>query len=353
MKRIRVVDFFCGCGGTSAGFRAAGLEIRAGIDIDLDTQRTFETNFPEATFLRRNIVRLSVETLSPYIDRHPSSVNLFCCCAPCQPFSKQNKNPKTRKKEARLLYEFARFVEYYRPELIFLENVPGLQNINGKAGPFGDFVAFLSYLKYSHDFAIVESQDYGVPQERKRLILVASLLGDISLPPKTHGPGTPSPAYSTVWEWIARFPPISAGETHPSVPNHRAAALSKLNLRRIRATPVGGGRRDWPEKLVLQCHMGDYRGHSDVYGRMHRNRPASGLTTRCISLSNGRFGHPVQDRAISVREAASIQTFADDFVFFGSLNSMARQIGNAVPVRIAEIFGRHFIRHARSYHLAG
>ncbi len=342
---VHVYDFFCGCGGTSAGFKAANLDIRLGIDIDRDAQRTFEANFPEAVFLRRNIRNLPVETLVPYIVRDPNTVLLFCCCAPCQPFSRQNKNRDSTKQEALLLYEFANFVEYYLPELIFLENVPGLQNVNDGAGPFNDFVVFLKGLGYALDHDVIDSQDYGVPQRRKRLVLIASLLSEIKLPPRTHGPGTTNPSYSTVWDWISLFPPIAAGETHLDIPNHRAAMLSDMNLRRIRATPLGGGRLDWPEELVLECHTKEYSGHTDVYGRMHRDRPASGLTTRCISLSNGRFGHPEQDRAISVREAASIQTFAENFVFFGNLNSMARQIGNAVPVTLAQIFGEMFLIH--------
>jgi|KBSSwiStaDraftv2_1062776.scaffolds.fasta_scaffold573323_2 DNA (cytosine-5)-methyltransferase 1 len=349
MKPIRVIDFFCGCGGTSAGFRSAGLEICLGIDIDTDSQQTFESNFPEAIFLRRDIYHLPVETLRPYLARRSDDfVNLFCCCAPCQPFSKQNKNRDATKKEALLLYEFAGFVEYYLPELIFLENVPGLQNIDTGSGPFGDFVALLRYLDYSVAHDVIESQDYGVPQQRKRLILIASRLGEINFPQKTHGPGTEHAKFSTVWEWIKGFPRIAAGETHAKVPNHRAAMLSKKNLRRIKATPSGGGRLDWPKSLMLDCHRKDYKGHTDVYGRMHKHRPATGLTTRCISLSNGRFGHPEQHRAISVREAASIQTFPNDFIFFGSLNSMARQIGNAVPVTLVEVFGKKFLKHIRA-----
>jgi DNA (cytosine-5)-methyltransferase 1 len=345
---VQVYDFFCGCGGTSAGFRAAGLEICVGIDVDRDAQRTFEANFPEAVFLNRDVYNLQVETLTPYITREQGAIVLFCCCAPCQPFSKQNKTRDSNGKEARLLYEFARFVEYHLPELVFLENVPGLQTVAYGAGPFQDFLAILNHLKYVVDYAVVESQEYGVPQRRRRLILIASLLGPITLPVKTHGPGGANPEYSTVWEWIGDLPPIAAGETHPNIANHRAAELSELNLQRIRATPEGGSRRDWPTELVLACHDGDYQGHTDVYGRMHKHRPASGLTTRCISLSNGRFGHPEQDRAISVREAASIQTFADDFVFFGSLNSMARQIGNAVPVTLAQVFGQMFLEHCEA-----
>lgn len=342
---IHVYDFFCGCGGTSAGFRAAGLEIRLGIDIDPDAQRTFETNFPEAVFLRRNIFTLRLDTIAPYIVQAPDVINLFCCCAPCQPFSRQNKNRENQKTEANLLYEFSAFVEYYLPALIFLENVPGIQTVDDTAGPFSDFLVFLKQLEYRFDHEVIESKNYGVPQQRRRLILVASRLGAIALPEPTHGPETAHPAYTTVEDSIGGFPPIAAGETHPEIPNHRAARLSELNLQRIRVTPPGGGRFDWPDELRLNCHLGEYNGHTDVYGRMHWDRPASGLTTRCISLSNGRFGHPEQDRAISVREAASIQTFADDFVFFGSLNSMARQIGNAVPVLIAEVFGQHFIAH--------
>jgi DNA (cytosine-5)-methyltransferase 1 len=340
---IHVYDFFCGCGGTSAGFRAAGLDIRLGIDIDPDAQRTFETNFPEAVFLRRNIFTLPLDTIAPYIVSAPDVITLFCCCAPCQPFSRQNKNRANRSTEAGLLYEFAAFVEYYRPGLIFLENVPGIQAVDDTLGPFGDFKSLLRQLEYSFDHQVIESKNYGIPQQRRRLILVASRLGPIAFPGPTHGPGTEHTAYTTVLESIGRFPAIAAGETHPEIPNHRAARLSELNLQRIRATPLGGGRFDWPEELRLNCHIGEYNGHTDVYGRMHWDRPASGLTTRCISLSNGRFGHPEQDRAISVREAASLQTFGDDFLFFGSLNSMARQIGNAVPVTIACVFGQMFL----------
>ena len=145
-------------------------------------------------------------------------------------------------------------------------------------------------------------------------------------------------------DWIGDLPKIAAGETHPTIPDHRAAGLSAQNLKRIRATREGGGNRDWPDELRLKCHE-DATGYSDVYGRMSWDRPASGLTTRCISYSNGRFGHPEQDRAISVREAACLQTFPMDFQFAGSLSSMARQIGNAVPVRLAKAVGRHVAKH--------
>ena len=182
-----------------------------------------------------------------------------------------------------------------------------------------------------------------MPQRRGRLIVLASRLGVPGFPEPTHGIGRLP--YSTVRDWIADLPPIAAGETHPTVKNHQAAALSELNMKRIRATPEGGDRLDWPAELWLECHSGGYDGHTDVYGRMMWESPATGLTTRCISYSNGRFGHPKQDRAISAREAASLQTFPEDFEFMGSLTSQARQIGNAVPILLAESVGRHLLAH--------
>jgi len=171
---------------------------------------------------------------------------------------------------------------------------------------------------------------------------VGSRHGQIRLPDETHGPGTSNGEYDTVRNRISHLPPVRAGEQHDDVPNHRAARLSALNMERVRATPPGGGHRDWPEHLKLECHKG-LSGFSDVHGRMKWDAPASGLTTRCTNYSNGRFGHPDQDRAISVREAASLQAFPEEFIFEGCMASMARQTGNAVPARLAKPAGETFI----------
>ena len=181
---------------------------------------------------------------------------------------------------------------------------------------------------------------------RRRLLLIASRLGTISLPSPTHGDATGIP-HSTVRKWIRNFPPIKAGDTHPEIRGHSAYRLSRLNLERIRATPEGGDRRDWPKRLWPKCHIGDFNGHTDVYGRLSWDKPAPALTTRCISYSNGRFGHPDQDRALSAREAARLQTFPTSFDFAGSLTSQAKQIGNAVPVVLAEAFGLYLVDHIR------
>lgn len=341
----RLVDFFSGCGGTSAGFRAAGLRVLAGIDNDDASGLTFKRNFPEARFIGTDIREMVPSDLDEILEAGENSSLVFSACAPCQPFSKQRRGSRRGDDRAPLLLELLRFISSFLPACIFIENVPGLQAGLDSESPLHQFQVSVEDLGYHFHIAIVSSASYGVPQRRQRLVALASRLGDIGIPAATHGPGTAHPEYSTVKEYIADLPPLKAGQEDASVPNHRAAGLSELNLRRIRATPQGGGREDWPLKLLPPCHANGYAGHTDVYGRMAWDAPASGLTTRCISYSNGRFGHPDQDRAISVREAACLQTFPRDFVFEGSWEAMGRQVGNAVPVRLAEIFGNHLRQH--------
>jgi DNA (cytosine-5)-methyltransferase 1 len=250
--RLKVFDFFSGCGGTSAGLRSAGMDIVLGIDIDPDAQATFKANFPEANFLPADLTKTRSNKLKSYVDSCKTNPLLFCGCAPCQPFSKQNGSLKPRDSRRSLLSHFGRFVRYFKPDFVLIENVPGIQNVKAHRSPLGDFVKLLDKLKYKHVVKVVDCRDFGVPQTRKRLVLIACRSGSLVFPAKTHGDGTNLP-YSTVWEWISGFPRIKAGQECKRVPNHRAAMLSKENLRRIRATPPGGSRRDWPRKLMLDC----------------------------------------------------------------------------------------------------
>lgn len=341
-------DFFSGCGGTSAGMREAGLHIKLGIDFDPDAAKTYQLNFPEAGFIHRDIRFLKVSDLAPCIDSKNSRPMLFGACAPCQPFSKQRRAKKRNDGRKDLLREFHRFLRSYLPEYVFIENVPGLQSVEDRQGPFSKFLQLLTKLGYWYSHKVVYACHYGVPQRRRRLVLVASRLGPISFPKPTHGPGTRRKKLPTVWNAIGHLPRIAAGKSHGAVLNHRAAALSALNLKRIKATKSGSTRVHWPAALVLDCHE-NHSGHTDVYGRMAKDQPSSALTTRCNSLSNGRFGHPTQHRAISVREAACLQTFPMDFEFFGSMASMSRQVGNAVPVKMARVFGEAIRRHYRRH----
>lgn len=329
----------------------AGLRVRLGIDMDSDCAETYQANFPKSDFIRRDIRRLRVKDLAPHVSNDRARPMVFGACAPCQPFSKQRSGRKRQDERKDLLGEFHRFVKAYRPEYVFIENVPGLQSIDDKRGPFAKFLKLLTKLGYWHCHKVVYACHYGVPQRRRRLVLIASRLGPISFPKPTHGPKTEK-ALPTVWEAIGCLPKIKAGQSHSSVLNHQAAGLSDLNLKRIKATKSGGTRRRWPAELVLDCHE-SHVGHTDVYGRMAKNMPSAALTTRCISLSNGRFGHPTQHRAISVREAACLQTFPMHFEFFGGLGSMSRQVGNAVPVVMARVFGQAIKRHYRRYRRKG
>ena len=345
---VQVYDFFAGCGGASCGFRAAGMKIAFALDHDVDARASFEANFPDAHLECADIRKVSVESVRSRVEAEPSNPVLFSGCAPCQPFTRQNTVLPELNQDERvpLLAYFARMVERCRPDLVFVENVPGLQKLDADSQPFGGFLRRLDEAGYEVAYRPITLAKYGVPQSRRRLVLVGSRHGTIDLPEETHGPRTSNEQYSTVRDWIAHLPPIRAGEEHREVPNHRAANLSARNLERIGATPEGGGNRDWPKHLRLQCHKG-LSGYSDVYGRMWWDAPASGLTTRCTSYSNGRFGHPEQDRALSIREAACLQTFPEDFIFEGSMASMARQIGNAVPVRLAKLIGDKFIEHLK------
>ena len=349
--RVKVFDFFSGCGGASCGFRDAGMDVVFALDWDPDSQRTFQINFPYVHFELADIREISPSFIRSLVDAQRPNPILFCGCAPCQPFTKQNTTRRPEKTDDRLplLSYFANLVERCEPDIVFVENVPGLQKFDQGSQPFRGFLQRLERAGYKYDYKPVPLKRYGVPQSRARLVLlaVAAPHGQIKLPPETNGPGTANPRYETVRDWIGNLPPIAAGAGHTDIPNHRAARLSAKNLQRVRATPEGGGHADWPQELRLPCHK-KTPGYSDVYGRMSWDLPASGLTTRCISYSNGRFGHPEQDRAISIREAASLQTFPPDFRFEGSLTSMARQIGNAVPVRLATVAGLHIIEHLKT-----
>lgn len=235
-------------------------------------------------------------------------------------------------------------MRHWLPEYVFVENVPGLQRLPSMSGPLDLFTRLLTERGYHFVIDVIPALNFGVPQTRERLVLLAAKHRPaIQLPQASHGPtGWP---VSTVRDWISNLAHLRAGEIDPTDPQHVAASLSDTNLKRIAATPEGGSRENWPKRLWLDCHK-VHGGHTDVYGRLSWDRPAAGLTTRCISYSNGRFGHPDQDRALSVREAACLQTFPRDFFFAGNLASRARQIGNAVPPLMARRIGEAILAHA-------
>lgn len=315
------------------GLIDSGITMLFGIDSNPTCRDTYEIN-NGIPYKCCDITKIQLDEL---VNEHPEIMNneelVIVGCAPCQPFSKQRNSSKGHKDENLLDY-FSDVVCRLMPGFIVVENVPGIQNND----VFNRFVSRLHRNNYNIVYGVLNAKDYGVPQNRKRMVLIASRICTPELPTKTHG--SEMLPYRTVRDAIFDFPKIKAGERHGRIPNHVAANLSELNLRRIHETPHDGGSRTaWSSDLTLKCHGAGHAGHTDVYGRMYWDKVAPTLTSKCFSLSNGRYGHPEQDRAISLREAATLQSFPDTYIFYGKQGDVGKQIGNAVPVLLARKIG--------------
>ena len=347
LPKIEVVDLFCGTGGLSYGMKSGGLHIVGGFDIDKTCQYAYETN-NEATFFFKDIRQVNDEDVAKLYSK--KSIRVLAGCAPCQPFSSYaHTNKKKDPNKYDLLYEFGRLVAEIRPDIVTMENVPSILTFSLKP-VFPDFVELLKKEGYAVSYQIVFCPDYGIPQTRKRLVLLASRLGPIGLVDKTNTPEH----YKTVGDTIRDLEPLEAGGKSEGDPLHRCRALNDTNLARIHNTPYGGSWKDWPEELVLNCHRKKSgKSFGSVYGRMKWEEPSPTITTECTGLGNGRFGHPEQDRAISIREAALLQTFPLTYRFFEnesevSLQSASRYIGNAVPPRLGEVIAESIRIHIRN-----
>jgi DNA (cytosine-5)-methyltransferase 1 len=341
-----VVDLFCGLGGLSCGFKNEDFEILAGYDIDETCRYAYEFN-NEAPFLNRDISTVT----GAEINKHYEGVKtkILVGCAPCQPFSSYTFKDKDKENDKwSLLYHFSRIIDEVQPEIVSMENVAQLLNFK-KAPVFDDFVDTLKKAGYHVFSDTVYCPDYGIPQNRKRLVLLASKLGEINLIPKTHTPEN----YETVRDAIGDLPQINDGEYDIDDPLHYSRKLTPLNKQRIQLTPYGGSWKDWPEEYILECHKKDSgKSYPSVYGRMRWESPSPTITTHCIGYGNGRFGHPEQDRAISLREAALLQTFPKNYQFFEkgknfSSVMIARHLGNAVPVRLGEVIAQSIKEHLK------
>lgn len=348
--RATAIDLFCGAGGLTRGLLDAGVKVAAGYDIDDMCRFPYEYNNPGARFHRQSITTLTARDLARHYPKGHSRI--LVGCAPCQTFSKytqgltNDSDPKWT-----LLRDFARLVRRLKPDIVSMENVPELQRYE----VFHDFLSVLTDqgFHFTNDSKkwVVYSPDYGVPQYRRRLVIVASRLGPIELIPPTHRPRE----YRSVEDVLRKLPPLRAGEASVGDPLHRTSALSNRNLRRIRASRPGGTWRDWPRRLRADCHKEEsgrtYRG---VYGRMEWDKPSPTITTQFFGFGNGRFGHPEQDRALSLREGAILQSFPKRYQFAEpeadfSFKRIGRMIGNAVPVRLGAVIGKTIQRHLDEY----
>lgn len=344
-RSLKAVDFFCGAGGMSCGLQLAGIDVLAGIDNSPDCRKTYAGNIKGAKYIQCDINMLTPQNLGRrlgLVRKDPDLV--FAGCSPCQFWSKIRTDKSKSEQTAHLLKQFQKFICHFLPGYVIVENVPGLYSRKEESALPG-FLAFLRKHGYVWSDGIINANHYGVPQNRKRYLLLATRLSkSIKLPIASKDEAL------TVRSFIGvanGFPKIPAGFRDETSLLHTAAGLSSENLRRISMTEGSGGDRSaWrdDESLQIPAYRGKDKIFRDVYGRMYWDRPAPTITTRFNSLSNGRFGHPEEDRAISIREGATLQTFPMHYRFQGpSLCSLARQIGNAVPPELARRIGAHLM----------
>lgn len=330
------VDVFCGAGGLTAGLQRAGIRVAAGVDLDPSCKFPYEKNNGSA-FIEADIRRLSVRRLRSLYPK--GAIKLLAGCAPCRPFSALTRGSRAnRHADWGLLAEFQRLVCGMRPELVTMENVPSLASRK----MFRSFVTGLITEGYWVDWRSIFCPEFGIPQQRRRLVLVASRLGPISVPVGKLA----REDYRTVRQAIGGLRPIGAGQRDPRDRLHTAFSASKLTLQRLRASVQGGTWEDWPEALRADCHKKPSgKSYRSIYGRMAWDLPSPTITTQSHNFGTGRFGHPSQNRAISLREAAILQTFPRDYRFVApqariEFTSVGRLIGNAVPPKLAEVIGR-------------
>jgi DNA (cytosine-5)-methyltransferase 1 len=342
---IRGVDLFCGAGGLTKGLEAAGIDVRLGVDIDPACEYPYTAN-NKASFLLKSVEGITAADFSEIFDG--ARFKLLAGCAPCQPFSTYSRVWSCSSDERwNLLGHFSRLVRETRPHLVTMENVPPLEH----EGVFSDFVAVLENEGFEVFHGVANCSDYGVPQQRQRLVLLASKLGSIGL----IGPTTPEGRRVTVRKAIGDMPSLEAGGVYEDDPLHQACELSPLNLKRIRASVPGGTWRDWDKNLRAKCHRkASGKTYSSVYGRMTWDAPSPTMTTQYYGFGNGRFGHPEQDRAISLREGAILQSFPKTYKFVPKdepihRKTIGRLIGNAVPVKLGNAIGKSIVRHVEDW----
>lgn len=401
MPRFLTVDFFCGAGGTTRGLIDAGGYVIAGIDKNERCRSTYVKNnrnrrldrlsplflaydiFPKTNRYKagqQDQLLADLDELIPAYKRKAKGVPLlFAICAPCQPFTTLSRKELTderkagRRRDRNLLSEALTFVARFKPELVLSENVQGIGDPK-YGGVWENFRTELEALGYATGTKVVCTSHFGIPQYRKRSILLAArrdvvkaeryadLMGEELLVPEND----PDSLMVSVREAIGHLPPIKAGEQHPEIPNHRTRALSDLNFRRLAAARPGQSNaymKDTPHgDLSLDCHkkvnrrLGS-RCFTDVYTRMNPDRPSPTITTKCHSISNGRFGHydVRQVRGISLREAAILQSFPDNYVFYplDQNGTVASMIGNAVPPKLAAFFSRYLVESVGPKRISG
>lgn len=352
MSKIKAFDFFCGIGGVTRGFLNAGIDVIAGIDIDESCGKTYvenntRPNGEKVKFYHEKVSTFDISKVKDQVEE--DDILVLIGCAPCQPFTTITDTSETRKEERQLLDIFADKVIELDPDYIFVENVSGLQiKKNGNNQVLNNFINKLEEHGLNLKPKVQNAVHFGVPQTRKRLIIFGRKNSSINHPQGSFKKGNKQ--YLTVEKAIGDLPPIKAGETHPELKQHQSSNLQTKSLKRLEyQTKPGDGMEKWPEYLMLPSRKErEYSGHNDVYARLWWNKPSGTLTTKFHSISNGRFGHPEQNRALSILEGLILQSFPKNYQLFEeAITIRAKQVGNAVPVKLAEAYGAKILEDIR------
>ena len=348
MFQAKVIDLFCGAGGLTVGLEQAGLTVVEGVDIDERCRYPYVEN-TAARFVTKDLENYQAKDLENAWGR--SQFRILVGCAPCQPFSTYARGNGSRGEYGsrwKLIERFATLVEETLPDVVSMENVAPF----ARTDVYRSLLVRLGEAGYEVNDNVADCRTYGAPQMRRRLVLLASRLGRIDLVESSH-PNLES--WANVRSAIGHLPALRAGEVHANDQLHRCSRLSSQNLVRIRVSKPGGTWRDWPTSLLSPCHARESgKTYPSVYGRMEWSRPSPTITGQCFGFGNGRFGHPEQDRALSLREAALLQTFPESFEFFSAdtpfpgMATIGKMIGNAVPPLLGRVIGRSIVRHLES-----
>lgn len=340
---MQVVDLFCGVGGLTRGLLNSGLKVKAGFDFDKTCEFAYTTN-NKIKFINQDIRETKADDIIKFYNE--DDVRILVGCAPCQPFSRMRKKLgeeyNQNDDKYKLLLEFARLIKEVLPDIVSMENVPEME----KSLIFQNFLKVLEDNNYFVSYKVVYCPDYGIAQHRRRFVLLASRLGKIKLLAATHDRKSVN-----VKEFIGGLPRVDAGKICEQDVLHRTANLSEKNLKRIQASKPGGSWKDWPGELRAECHKKESgNSYTSVYARMAWDKIGPTITTQFYCYGTGRYGHPEQDRALTLREGALLQTFPQNYEFIDTskdfcFKDVARHIGNAVPVRLGEIIGVSIIKH--------
>lgn len=331
----------------SSGIQNSGIKILAGIDYDNTCKETYEANIKGAKFIHADVFEYQEETLEKELNLQKNDDDLVLIgCSPCQFWSIINTDREKSSKSKSLLVEFRRFVEYFNPGYVVVENVPGVLRRKDESG-LEDFILWLENHGYKVHHSIHNVMDYGVPQSRRRLTLIANRVSDEIISPIKYD-GKIQTVYDAIGEHNG-FPKVEAGHKDETDFMHSIAGLKQINIDRLNLTEKDGGSRMAyanHETLAPNCHKNDTINFKDTYGRMWWHKPSPTITTKFFSISNGRFAHPEENRAISIREGAVLQSFPKEYKFIASsIANAARMIGNAVPPKYAASIGKAIIKN--------